>query len=80
MNRIITFIKSLIWHISLGMPKSSQQEILDRFAICKECDMYSIRDQQCLVCGCGINKNKSFFNKLAWSDQKCPLNKWNSLK
>lgn len=76
MTRIITFLKSLWWHISLGMPKSSQKEIDDRYSICYSCDMFDSNNSQCLVCGCNINKKKIFLNKLAWADQKCPINKW----
>lgn len=76
MTRIITFLKSLLWHVSLGMPKSSQKEINDRYSICLSCDMFDSNNSQCLVCGCNINNKKIFLNKLAWADQKCPLNKW----
>lgn len=76
MTRIITFLKSLFWHISLGMPKSSQKQIDDRYSICASCDMFDQHNSQCLECGCNINKKKIFLNKLAWVDQKCPLNKW----
>lgn len=76
MTKIITFLKALWWHISLGMPKSTQSEIDNRFSICVVCDMFDYKKSQCLECGCNINNKKMFLNKLAWSDQKCPLNKW----
>jgi hypothetical protein len=28
------------------------------------------------MCGCNVNDKKIFLNKLAWADQKCPLEKW----
>jgi len=74
--KILNFIKALLFHISLGLPKSTQDEINYRFTICTGCDSYSSTDQECLECGCNINNKKIFFNKLAWADQKCPLNKW----
>lgn len=76
MKRIITFIKALIWHIWAGFPKSSKDEINRRFAICNGCEMFDRLNSQCLECGCNINNKKIFLNKLAWADQKCPLNKW----
>lgn len=76
---ILNFLKSLYFHISLGLPKSSQQQILDRFTICKSCEMFDSKNSQCLVCGCNINTKKTFFNKLAWADQKCPLDKWSNI-
>ncbi len=75
-RRIKTFIKSLVWHIYSGMPKSSKEEILYRFNICNDCDHYSKLHEQCLVCGCNVNNKKIFMNKLAWKDQKCPIKKW----
>lgn len=75
-NKIITFIKSLFWHIYLGCPKSSQQLINDRYSICRNCEKFDLINSQCLVCGCNISTKKIFMNKLAWKDQKCPENKW----
>jgi hypothetical protein len=77
--RFKTFLKSLFWHISRGLPKSSQQIINQRFQICQNCDKYDSIDKQCLVCGCNINNKSIFLNKLAWADQMCPLNKWNAI-
>lgn len=76
MIKVITFLKSLFWHISLGMPKSTQKQINERFDICYSCDMFDKENSQCLVCGCNINTKKIFLNKLAWADQKCPIDKW----
>lgn len=60
-----------------GLPKTTQEEINHRYSICLSCDKFS--DQQCLECGCNINDKKIFFNKLAWSDQECPINKWHKI-
>lgn len=77
--RLKTFVKSLIWHIQRGLPKSSQEDINYRFAICVSCDSYDSKNAQCLECGCNINNKSIFLNKLAWADQECPLGKWHSL-
>lgn len=66
--------------MSLGLPKSSQEQILERHSVCVNCEMFDKNNAQCLMCGCNINTKKTFFNKLAWADQKCPLNKWDSVK
>lgn len=76
MQRFKTFIKALLWHIYSGCPKSTQTIIDNRFLICQQCDLYDIINHQCLECGCNISNKKRFLNKLAWLDQKCPLNKW----
>ena len=74
--RIRTFLKSLFWHISRGLPKSTQQTINARYSICVACEQFNDKDHLCNECGCSINNRKIFMNKLAWADQKCPLNKW----
>lgn len=74
--RLKTFLKSLFWHINNGLPKSSQETINLRYKICVSCDKFDQKNNQCLVCGCNINNKRQFLNKLAWLDQKCPLNKW----
>lgn len=77
--RLKTFLKSLFWHINRGLPKSSQQTINYRYSICSSCDKFDKINSQCLACGCNINNKRIFLNKLAWADQKCPLDKWNSI-
>lgn len=77
MLKVITFLKSLLFHIYAGAPKSTQQEINYRFEICsKQCDMYNTKDSTCMMCGCNVNSKKIFMNKLAWADQECPQKKW----
>lgn len=78
-TKLITFTKSLWWHLWLGFPKSSQEQINHRLSICKECDMYDQINSQCLVCGCNLSSKKIFLNKLAWADQECPLLKWKKI-
>ena len=75
-QRIVTFLKSLFWHVYAGFPKSSQTLIDERYKICNDCEMLDKKAGQCLVCGCNINQKKIFMNKLAWKDQKCPEGKW----
>ena len=77
--RLQVFLKSLLWHISRGLPKSSQETINKRYEICVRCDSYDRLNCICLECGCNLSNKKQFLNKLAWADQKCPLDKWNSV-
>ena len=76
MYKFVNFIKSLIWHVYAGFPKSSQKLINQRYEICNSCEYLSKIKNQCLVCGCYISQKKIFMNKLAWKDQKCPKSKW----
>lgn len=77
--RLKTFIKSLLFHISLGLPKSTQEEIDYRYSICLECDKFNNVRSECGVCGCAISKKSKFLNKLAWADQECPVGKWSKI-
>jgi len=77
--KIKTFLKSLLFHISLGLPKSSQKDIDARLLICFSCEKYQPEKKECGICGCFINNKRIFFNKLAWADQECPIGKWKKL-
>ncbi len=78
-HKIITFIKSLFFHIYAGFPKSTQQQINDRHSICLSCERFDSLNKECMECGCNINNRKIFLNKLAWADQECPLGKWKKI-
>lgn len=77
--RIVRFIKSLFFHIYAGFPKSTQQQINERYNICLGCDRFDKLNKECMECGCNINNRKIFMNKLAWADQECPIGKWNKV-
>ena len=77
--KIITFIKSLFFHIYAGFTKSTQQQINERYNICLECHRFDKLNKECMECGCNINNRKIFMNKLAWADQKCPIGKWDKI-
>lgn len=74
--KILNFFRALFWHVCSGSPKSSKKLIMERYMICCSCDFFDEKKSQCLQCGCNINTKKILLNKLAWADQKCPLNKW----
>jgi uncharacterized paraquat-inducible protein A len=78
-NKILTFVKSLLFHVWSGFPKSTQEEINERLSICKSCEYYSEEHKQCMVCGCNLSNKKIFMNKLAWADQECPTGKWGKI-
>jgi uncharacterized paraquat-inducible protein A len=74
--RILTFLKSLWFHVYNGFPKSTKDEIIYRYNICLSCEYFNQKKSECNVCGCNINNKSVFLNKLAWADQECPKNKW----
>lgn len=75
-KKLKNFAQHLTWHVRNGMPKSTQEEINQRFAICQSCSSYNAKEMECDVCGCNVNNKKIFMNKLAWKDTSCPLSKW----
>lgn len=75
-TKIKNFVKALWFHIGYGLPKCSQEQINKRHLICLECDFYDLKNKECLQCGCNISNRRIFLNKLAWADQKCPIDKW----
>jgi hypothetical protein len=77
MHRILRFLKSLLFHIGAGFPKSTQKQIIDRYNICKLCEKFE--NNQCLECGCNLSTKSIFLNKLAWADQECPIGKWSKV-
>ena len=77
--KLKTFLKSLLFHIQAGLPKSSKAQILERYAICLSCEKYNKERSECGVCGCLISNRKKFLNKLAWADQECPIGKWEKI-
>ena len=77
--RLITFIKSLYFHIGAGLPKSTQDEINYRYSVCIDCDQFNSNKSECYICGCNINQKRIFLNKLAWADQECPIGKWKKI-
>lgn len=77
LTKVKTFIKSILFHIWAGFPKSTEEQINYRYNICLSCDSFDRDHEECMECGCNINNKKIFMNKLAWADQQCPIGKWN---
>ena len=77
--KIKTFINSLVFHISRGLPKSTQEQIDYRWKICKSCPEFDAQNSQCHICGCNLSNKKQFINKLAWADQECPMKYWHKI-
>lgn len=76
LQKIIRFLKALLFHIGCGMPKTPQNELDLRWSICSSCEFFDRDNSQCLQCGCNLSNKQKFMNKLAWLDQKCPVDKW----
>lgn len=75
-TQVSNFLPALANHVLSGSPKCTQEEIEGRLAICRECPLFVANTCLHNSCGCTISDKQTFFNKLAWADQKCPLSKW----
>jgi uncharacterized paraquat-inducible protein A len=78
--KLRTFLKSLLFHVWAGFPKSTQSEIESRYITCALCENFNQQKQECGICGCSVNRKRIFLNKLAWADQECPVGKWTKIK
>lgn len=82
-ERIQNFTISAVKHAAAGNPKVPEHIMKERLAICKECPLFKPNDNDvggvCThsTCGCNIKDNMEYLNKLAWADQKCPVDRWN---
>lgn len=52
----------------------STAEIETRHNICSSCEFF--KNNTCDKCGCLLNKDKIYMNKLAIKTQSCPIGKW----
>lgn len=78
LKKSLNFIKAAGAHALNGSPKCTQQEINERYSVCRACDYF--KDNSCTKCGCNLVREKIYMNKLAWADQSCPIGKWQAIK
>lgn len=71
------FVTALMKHAQDWFRKCSRREIHDRLAICQTCTQFT--GTACAECGCPVNLEKRFRNKLAWRSESCPQGKWPAL-
>jgi hypothetical protein len=68
------FTSATVRHVASGMNRCTDEQIEERFAICRGCEHYV--DNACAMCGCKIARDKAIISKLAWAEQSCPVGKW----
>ena len=73
-EKIKNFALATFDHIMLGAPMCNEEEIKKRYDICLKCENF--HNHTCKLCGCPLKQKRNYISKLAWSDQKCPINKW----
>lgn len=81
-NRVTNFVAAVTQHAIAGNPTVSEKTMKERLAICKECPLFKLNTNAvggvCTheTCGCNVQDNLNYLNKIAWADQKCPIDKW----
>ncbi len=73
-QKIKNFAISTFDHISVGAPMCDEETIKNRYDTCLKCENF--HQNSCKLCGCPLKQGKKYISKLAWADQKCPINKW----
>jgi hypothetical protein len=81
-NRILNFTKAATQHALSGNPTVTKEVMKQRLKICTGCELFKPNTNEvggiCThsSCGCTIQDNLNYLNKIAWADQKCPIDKW----
>lgn len=77
--KIANFGVALAKHVAHGGATCTQEQIDARFAVCQGCPLFNGTNCMHRKCGCTVNDQKKFFNKLAWSSEVCPIGKWETI-
>ena len=48
----------------------TQEETINRYAVCQACEFFEPKQKRCFKCGCFMPV------KIKWRSQKCPIGKW----
>jgi hypothetical protein len=73
-TKAANFATSAAKHIAAGMPRATDEQVAERFAICQGCEFLS--GGACSKCGCPVVRESRFVSKLSWANEKCPVGKW----
>lgn len=83
LTRAKNFAVATVKHVANGSPQASAETIQKRLEICKACPLFKSENEEKTIgicthehCGCNIRQEQIFLNKLAWADQKCPIDSW----
>lgn len=74
--RIMNFVQALAGHVANGMQTVSTQEAERRLSVCETNECGHFTGTHCSHCGCPVNNEDIFINKIAWDSSKCPVEKW----
>ena len=55
----------------------SEEQIEQRYNICSSCEF--LENNSCMKCGCLLNRDRIYNNKLSHKNQVCPINRWGKI-
>lgn len=70
------FATALVAHVANGLQQRSKPEIEALLAICQACPLYDGAKCTHRDCGCNVNGEERFWNKISWASEHCPISKW----
>lgn len=83
LTRLKNFSMAALKHVAKGNPTCDPAEVERRFEICKsnKCGFYKEKGLDrgmCahISCGCNLAGEVEYLNKLAWPEQRCPMDFW----
>lgn len=81
-NKVANFVAAATQHAIAGNPTVTEEQMKARLVICQGCELFKLNKNAvggvCTheTCGCNIQDNLNYLNKIAWADQECPIGKW----
>lgn len=86
-TKLMNFGGAVINHTLNGSPTVDIKTRQERLAVCQGCELFQPNNEAGTSgicrhnsCGCNIQDNNDYLNKIAWADQECPLKKWLAVK
>lgn len=82
LNRAVNFTTAATKHALAGNPVVTESQMKERLSICQSCPLFKLNQNAVggvcthASCGCNIQDNLNYLNKIAWADQECPIGKW----
>jgi hypothetical protein len=75
----VRFGQALVNHAVDGFEKRSKEEIDYILTThCHQCPFFGNAHCNHPGCGCNVNNEEKFLNKLAWASESCPAGHWRS--
>lgn len=76
-TKVINFANAFATFARRGFPRRTPEQIIDIFEThCIGCEHFRLTICGHKNCGCNVNDENHFFNKIGWATEHCPIGKW----